>query len=153
MSLMSLMTELPMYWLDGAVRALDGQRRGLSDHYPLGRGSSGRGSVRGCLRRRQGQAAALRGAAAGTSHTARLRLFADQAAFYTRYVSGPQGDGESDAARIRRLHGRMDPAGAADSWRGFDAYVNRDLCDGVRAVQNLTGTPKVNMLGYCFGGL
>ncbi len=32
---MSLMTELPKYWMDGAVRALDGQRRGLSDHYPL----------------------------------------------------------------------------------------------------------------------
>jgi polyhydroxyalkanoate synthase len=43
------------------------------------------------------------------------------------------------------------PPARADSWRGFDAYVNRDLCDAVRAVQNLTGTPKVNMLGYCFG--
>ena len=32
---MSLMTELPKYWMDGAVRALDGRRRGLSDHYPL----------------------------------------------------------------------------------------------------------------------
>ena len=45
------------------------------------------------------------------------------------------------------------PPARADSWRGFDAYVNQDLGDTMRAVQNLTGAPKVNLLGYCFGGL
>jgi polyhydroxyalkanoate synthase subunit PhaC len=30
------------------------------------------------------------------------------------------------------------PPARADSWRGFDAYVNQDLDDTVRAVQSLT---------------
>ena len=45
------------------------------------------------------------------------------------------------------------PPARADSWRGFDAYVNQDLANAVRAVQSFTGASKINLLGYCFGGL
>jgi len=45
------------------------------------------------------------------------------------------------------------PPARADSWRGFDAYVNQDLGATMRAVQRLTGVSKINLPGYCFGGL
>jgi polyhydroxyalkanoate synthase len=45
------------------------------------------------------------------------------------------------------------PPTQADSWRGFDAYVNGDLVNAVRAVQEHSGAEQVSLLGYCFGGL
>jgi polyhydroxyalkanoate synthase subunit PhaC len=45
------------------------------------------------------------------------------------------------------------PPTAADTWRGFDAYVNDDLANAVRAVQLNEGAEEVNLLGYCFGAL
>ena len=45
------------------------------------------------------------------------------------------------------------PPTQADSWRGFDAYVNHDLLNTVHAVQAHSGAKKVSLLGYCFGGL
>ena len=45
------------------------------------------------------------------------------------------------------------PPTQADSWRGFDAYVNGDLAAAVRAVQAHNGAEQVSLLGYCFGGL
>jgi len=45
------------------------------------------------------------------------------------------------------------PPGATDTWRGFDAYVNRDLANAVRAVQAAENVDQVNLAGYCFGSL
>jgi polyhydroxyalkanoate synthase len=45
------------------------------------------------------------------------------------------------------------PPTAADTWRGFDAYVNDDLANAVRAVQVNEGVEEVSLLGYCFGAL
>jgi polyhydroxyalkanoate synthase len=45
------------------------------------------------------------------------------------------------------------PPTQADSWRGFDAYVNGDLASAVHAVQAHNGAEQVSLLGYCFGGL
>jgi polyhydroxyalkanoate synthase subunit PhaC len=45
------------------------------------------------------------------------------------------------------------PPTAADTWRGFDAYVNDDLANAVRAVQVSEGVEEVSLLGYCFGAL
>jgi poly(3-hydroxyalkanoate) synthetase len=45
------------------------------------------------------------------------------------------------------------PPTAADTWRGFDAYVNGDLKAAMRAVRALTGADEVTILGYCFGAL
>src|SRR5438309_2122776 len=75
--------------LDGWRRA--GARRqaaGIERPLSAERGSSGGDSVRGCLRRREGEAAALLGAGEKiASHGARIRLRADQAAFHTRSLS------------------------------------------------------------------
>ncbi len=40
-----------------------------------------------------------------------------------------------------------------DKWRGFDAYVNIDIANAVRAIQIHTGIEQISILGYCFGAL
>jgi polyhydroxyalkanoate synthase len=40
-----------------------------------------------------------------------------------------------------------------DKWRGFDAYVNQDIANSVRAIQIDSGEEKISILGYCFGAL
>jgi polyhydroxyalkanoate synthase len=45
------------------------------------------------------------------------------------------------------------PPTRADHWRGFDAYVNEDLAQAVRAVQRHAGAAQTVLFGYCFGGL
>jgi poly[(R)-3-hydroxyalkanoate] polymerase subunit PhaC len=45
------------------------------------------------------------------------------------------------------------PPTSADSWRGFDAYVNQDLANAVRAVQIHQGVEQVSVMGYCLGAL
>jgi len=45
------------------------------------------------------------------------------------------------------------PPTKADTWRGFDSYVNEELANAVRAVQISEGVDQVNVLGYCFGSL
>ena len=45
------------------------------------------------------------------------------------------------------------PPDASDTWHGFEAYVNGDVANAVRAVQIHSGIERINLLGYCFGGL
>jgi polyhydroxyalkanoate synthase subunit PhaC len=45
------------------------------------------------------------------------------------------------------------PPRQADKWRGFDAYVNRDIRNAVRAIQIQSGIEQISILGYCFGAL
>ena len=45
------------------------------------------------------------------------------------------------------------PPTARDDWRGFDAYVNRDVANAARAVKIHHGSDEITVLGYCFGAL
>jgi polyhydroxyalkanoate synthase len=45
------------------------------------------------------------------------------------------------------------PPTARDDWRGFDAYVNHDVANAVRAVKIHHGSEEITVLGYCFGAL
>jgi poly[(R)-3-hydroxyalkanoate] polymerase subunit PhaC len=45
------------------------------------------------------------------------------------------------------------PPRPEDKWRGFDAYVNSDIANAVRAIQIYSGVGQVSILGYCFGAL
>jgi polyhydroxyalkanoate synthase len=45
------------------------------------------------------------------------------------------------------------PPQPADKWRGFDAYVNQDIANAVRAIQIHSGVEQISILGYCFGAL
>ena len=45
------------------------------------------------------------------------------------------------------------PPTPTDSWRGFDAYVNQDMANAVRAVQIYQRVERVSLLGYCLVSL
>ena len=45
------------------------------------------------------------------------------------------------------------PPQLSDKWRGFDAYVNLDIANAVRAIQIHSGVEQISVLGYCFGAL
>src|ERR1700685_3472245 len=45
------------------------------------------------------------------------------------------------------------PPNPTDHWRGFDAYVNGNLDKAVRYVRAITRSAQVTVLGYCFGAL
>jgi len=45
------------------------------------------------------------------------------------------------------------PPNDDDTWRDFNAYVNGDVANSVRAIQIEHDTDQVNILGYCFGAL
>jgi polyhydroxyalkanoate synthase subunit PhaC len=45
------------------------------------------------------------------------------------------------------------PPQRQDSWRGFDAYVNGDIANAVRVLQIQEGVKRLNLMGYCLGGL
>jgi len=45
------------------------------------------------------------------------------------------------------------PPRPSDKWRGFDAYVNIDIANAVRAIQIYAGIEQVSIIGYCFGAL
>jgi polyhydroxyalkanoate synthase len=142
-----------MYWMDGAVRALDGNRRGLSDHYPLSEDPPGVTPYE--IVHESGKVRLRHYAARGNAHRTPL-------VFVYALIKRPfildMFPGRSVMANLTRqgfdvYMVEWIPPARADSWRGFDAYVNQDLGDTMRAVQRLTGEPKVNLLGYCFGGL
>src|ERR1700722_14368216 len=148
---MSLLTELPMYWMDGAVRALDGNRRGLSDHYPLSEDPPGVTPYE--IVHEGGKVRLRHYAARGNAHRTPL-------VFVYALIKRPfildMFPGRRVMANLTRqgfdvYMVEWIPPARADSWRGFDAYVNQDLGDTMRAVQRLTGEPKANLLGYCFG--
>jgi len=153
MSMMSLMTELPKYWMDGAVRALDGQRRGLSDHYPLSEDPPGVTPYE--IVHESGKVKLRHYAAQGNAHRTPLVLIY---ALIKRPFILDIYPGRSLVGNLVRQGFDVYlvdwiPPSRADSWRGFDAYVNQDIANLVRGVQRLSGAPKVNILGYCFGGL
>ena len=150
---MSLLTELPQYWMEGAIRTFDGLRRGFSDAYPTNEDPPGvtpytvvyeGGKVR--LRHYQ---------AAGARH--RTPIVLAYALIKRPYILDLL-PGRSVVETLTRQGFDVYlidwiPPTRADSWRGFDAYVNQDLANAVRAVQIREKVDQVSLLGYCFGGM
>ena len=124
---MSLLTELPQYWMEGAIRTFDGLRRGFSDAYPTNEDPPGvtpytvvyeGGKVR--LRHYQ---------AAGTRH--RTPIVLAYALIKRPYILDLL-PGRSVVETLTKQGFDVYlidwiPPTRADSWRGFDAYVNQDL--------------------------
>ncbi len=152
--MLSLFSHLPQYWTDGAIRYLEGLRNGLTEPFPLSEDpppvtpyeviyEGGKVRLR-CYR------------AAGTSLQP-IPLLLVYALIKRPYILDLL-PGKSVVQSL--LSQGIDvyltdwiPPTRADSWRGFDAYVNEDLANAVRAVQIHTGVEQVSLLGYCFGGL
>ncbi len=138
------------YWLDGALRTLEGLRTSLSatinDPPPVTPYRVVFES--GKLRLRYY-------AAAGKAHRTPIVLV--YALIKRPFVLDIQ-KGRSVVEHLTRagfdvfLTDWLPPT-AADTWRGFDAYVNGDLHAAVRAVRAFTRRDQVTILGYCFGGM
>jgi polyhydroxyalkanoate synthase len=138
------------YWLDGAMRALDGFKKGthatINDPPPVTpyRVVFESGKVR--LRYY---------AAAAKSHRTPIVLV--YALIKRPFVLDMQ-KGRSVIEYLTRAGFDVYltdwlPPNATDTWRGFDAYVNGDLDKAVRFVRAITRSKQVTVLGYCFGAL
>ena len=149
----SLFNQLPQYWTDGAIRYLEGLRNGLSEPFPITEDISPTTPYEviyeeGKVRLRYYQSAA------SSRSTPLLLVYA----LIKRPYILDLLPGKSVVQNL--LNQGIDvyltdwiPPTRADSWRGFDAYVNGDVANAVRAVQLHAGVEQVSLLGYCFGGM
>lgn len=139
------------YWLDGALRTLDGFRSGLNatvnDPPPVTpyRVVFETGKLR------------LRRYAAAGPHAHRTPVLLVYALIKRPFVLDMQ-KGRSVIEFLTRAGFEVFltdwlPPTAADAWRGFDAYVNGDLEAAVRKVRVIARREQVTILGYCFGAL
>ncbi|MBI3246414.1 MAG: alpha/beta fold hydrolase [Deltaproteobacteria bacterium] len=151
--MLSLFHQLPQYWMDGAIRSLDGLRHGLTEPFPMQEDPPSvtpytviyeEGKVR--LRYYQ---------AAGMTRTTPLLIVYPliKRPFILDLLLGKSVVQNLLAQGIDVYLTDWIPPTRADSWRGFDAYVNGDVANAVRAVQAHSGTEQVPLLGYCFGAL
>ncbi|MGD0074372.1 MAG: alpha/beta fold hydrolase [Candidatus Binataceae bacterium] len=151
--MLALLNELPRYWTEGAIRSLDGFRRGLSDSYPIEDDpppltpyevvyEGGKVSLRHYSAQGQRHATPLLICYALIKRPYILDLLPGRSLIETLTKRG------FEVYLIDWI-----PPGRADTWRGFDAYVNQDIANAVRAVQLREGVDRISLLGYCFGGL
>lgn len=148
-----LLQDLSSAWLNGAVRTLEGLRRGLTSPFPVYEDPSPTTPSEVIY------------------EGGKLRLR------YYRPVGKPQAtplllvyalikrpfilDLQPGNSVVANLTGQgfavyltdWIPPTQSDTWRGFDAYVNGDLVNAVSAVQEHAGVDQISLLGYCFGGL
>jgi len=151
--MLSLLSELPRYWTEGAIRVLDGFRRGLSDTYPIEDDPPSYTPYTvvyegGKVRLRQYRARGARRA------TPLLLCFAPIKRPYILDLMAGRSVVEAlinDGLELYMID--WIPPTRADSWRGFDAYVNQDLANAVRAVQERENVAQISLLGYCFGAM
>lgn len=149
----SLLSHLSQSWTENAIRTLDGWRRGMTEPYPAQDEPTPvtpyevvyeGGKVRLRYYRAVGQPQA----------TPLLIVFP---LIKRPYVLDLM-PGRSVLQYLTRqgfdvyLTDWVPPT-RADSWHGFDGYVNGDLANAVRAIQIREQVEQVSLLGYCFGGL
>src|SRR6266498_3480907 len=150
--MLSLLSHLSQYWTDGAIRYLEGLRRGLTEPFPLREDPP---PVTPYEVVYEGGKVRLRYyRAAGKPQPTPLLLV--YALIKRPYILDLL-PGKSVVQSL--LNQGIDvyltdwmPPTRTDSWRGFDAYVNGDLANAVHAVQIHSGVEQVPLLGYCFGG-
>ena len=151
--MLSLLNELPGYWTEGAIRSLDGFRRGLSDSYPIEDDpppntpytvvyEGGKVSLRHYRAQGSRHATPLLVCYALIKRPYILDLMPGRSVVETLIKNG------FEVYLIDWI-----PPTRADSWRGFDAYVNQDIDNAARAVQLREGVEQISLLGYCFGGM
>ncbi len=148
-----LLSHLQQSWLEGAIRTLEGLRRGLSEPYPCYEDpplvtpyevvyEGGKVRLRHYRAVGKPQATPLLLVYALIKRPFILDLQPRRSAVESLTRQG-----------IEVYFIDWIPPTRADSWRGFDAYVNGDLANVVRAVQIRASVEQVSLAGYCFGGL
>jgi polyhydroxyalkanoate synthase subunit PhaC len=149
----SLFSELPRYWADGALRVLNGVRRGLSDPFPVHEDPPATTPYEVIY---EGGKVRLRYYPA-VDNPRPIPLLVVYALIKRPFILDLQ-PGRSVVEMLTTQGFEVYlidwiPPTRAESWRGFDAYVNEDLVHAVQAVQQCTGVEHVSLLGYCFGSL
>jgi len=151
--MLSLFSHLPQYWTDGAIRYLEGLRNGLTEPFPVREDPPPVTPYEVIYE--EGKVRLRYYRAAGTSQAVPLLIV--YALIKRPYILDLL-PGKSVVQSL--IDQGIDvyltdwiPPTRADSWRGFAAYVNRDLANAVRAVQIHSGVEQVSLLGYCFGAL
>jgi len=148
-----LLQDLSTSWFNGAIRTLEGLRRGLTSPFPMHEDPSPTTPSEviyegGKLRLRYYRPA-------GRPQATPLLLV--YALIKRPFILDLQPSNSVMANLTRQgfavyLTDWIPPT-YSDTWRGFDAYVNGDLVNAVRAVQEHAEADQVSLLGYCFGGL
>ncbi|MGD0289188.1 MAG: alpha/beta fold hydrolase [Candidatus Binataceae bacterium] len=148
---MSLFNDVAGYWLDGAVRTLDAIGRGFGSQV-----SADPPSVTPYDVIYEGGKVSLR------HYRAQNRIHATPIVLVYALIKRPfvmdLQPGKSVVESLLKQGFEVYltdwiPPTKEDAWRGFDAYVNHDLANAVRAVQIAENVEEVNVLGYCFGSL
>lgn len=151
--MLSLLNSLPRYWTDGAILALEGLRRGMSDTYPQTEDPPA--ATPSEVVYEGGKVRLHYYQAVGKPHATPILIV--YSLIKRPFILDLQpGRSVVEALTKQGFEVYMIdwvPPSQTDSWRGFDAYVNRDLANAVRAVQIREEAEQVSLLGYCFGGL
>ncbi len=151
--MVAVINELGRYWLEGAAEAAEGILRTLRDPYPVECDPKGATPFEEVHR---GEQLKLRYyPAQGPNHPTPLVVVY---ALIKRPFILDLMPGRSVIQTLTRCGFDVYltdwiPPTREDNWRGFDDYINCELHDAVRAVQKRSGAARVNMLGYCFGGV
>src|SRR6266852_6197982 len=148
---MSAISEIASYWMEGAMRTIDAYRNGFgaSMDDPEPTTPSRVIYESGLVRLRHYEARGI------TRHRVPLLLI------YSLIKRPFILDLQPGRSVIEHLVNQgfevylIDwiPPRADDKWRGFDAYVNQDIANAVRAIQIHSGVEQISILGYCFGAL
>jgi polyhydroxyalkanoate synthase len=151
--MLSLINHLSQYWADGAIRSLEGFRRSLTEPFPLDEDPPPVTPYEVIYAARKMRLRYYR----ATGQSRPIPLLLVYPLIKRPYIL----DLVPDKSVVQSLSGQgIDlyltdwiPPTRSDSWRGFEAYVNGDLDNAVRAVQCHAGVEQVPLLGYCLGGL
>jgi polyhydroxyalkanoate synthase len=152
--MLSLFNQLSQYWTDGAIRYLEGLRNGLTEPFPHREDPPPVTPYKviyegGKVRLRYYQAAG-----ASSQPVPLLLVYAlIKRPFILDLLPGKSVVESLLNQGIDVYLTDWIPPTRTDSWRGFDAYVNGDLANAVRAVRIHSSVEQVSLLGYCFGGL
>jgi polyhydroxyalkanoate synthase subunit PhaC len=151
--MLSLVGHLIRSWTDGAIRDLEGFRRGISEPFPTQDDPPAATPYE--VVHEAGKVRLRHYRAVGPPQPTPLVLV--YALVKRPYILDLQ-PGRSVVENLTRQGFEVYltdwvPPTHSDRGRGFDAYVNGDLAGAVRAVQIRERVEQVALLGYCFGGL
>jgi polyhydroxyalkanoate synthase subunit PhaC len=152
-AILSFFAALSNYWIDGAVRSLEGATRGLCNFYPIDEDPPGvtpyevvYATDRLKLRRYAAQE--------GPRHTPILLVYAlIKRPFILDLLSGRSVIENLSRQGFEIYLVDWLPPTRRDSQAGFDTYVNEELSEAAAATRRIAGCDRINMLGYCLGGL
>jgi polyhydroxyalkanoate synthase len=151
--MLNLLQEVSTSWLNSSTLVLDGLRRGMVEPYPVHEDPPGVTPYE--VIAENGKARLRYYRAVGKPQATPLLIV--YALIKRPYILDLQpGSSLVEAMTKQGFEVYLvdwQPPTKADAWRGFDAYVNHDLHDTVKAVQAHSGAKRVSLMGYCFGGL